>query len=65
MGCIIPTLGRRLTKWETALVKTADLLQPCQKPASCDAKVGLFLTNTTKPWLPTLRHEHFVGSCPF
>lgn len=43
-------------EWETALVKTTDLLQPCQNPA-CEAKWFVF-DNTTKPKCPFCGTEY-------
>jgi DNA-binding helix-hairpin-helix protein with protein kinase domain len=47
--------------WETALVKTVDLLQPCQNPV-CDQKWYVF-TNTTKPKCPFCGTE-YKGQLP-
>jgi serine/threonine protein kinase len=37
-------------EWEQALIKTVDLMQPCQNP-SCEQKWFVF-DNSTKPWCP-------------
>ena len=43
-------------EWETALVKTTDLMQPCQNPA-CEAKWFVF-DNSTKPRCPFCGTEY-------
>lgn len=47
--------------WETALVKTVDLIQPCQN-AACSHKWYVF-DNTTKPQCPFC-HTPFSGKLP-
>lgn len=47
--------------WETALVKTVDLIQPCQNPA-CSQKWYVF-DNSTKPACPFC-HTPFHGKLP-
>jgi len=37
-------------EWEQALIKTVDLMQPCQNP-SCEQKWFVF-DNSTRPWCP-------------
>ncbi|MDX9699191.1 MAG: lipopolysaccharide kinase InaA family protein [Rhodocyclaceae bacterium] len=49
-GLHIPNARPTADEWETALVKTADLLQPCQNP-QCTQKWFVF-DNTTKPCCP-------------
>ena len=48
-------------EWETALVKTTDLMQPCQNPA-CEAKWFVF-DNTTRPRCPFCGTE-YKGQLP-
>lgn len=45
-----PSMRPTADDWETALVKTVDLIQPCQNP-SCEQKWYVF-DNTTKPCCP-------------
>jgi serine/threonine protein kinase len=45
-----PSLRPTADEWEQALIKTIDLLQPCQNPL-CDQKWFVF-ANTTKPVCP-------------
>jgi serine/threonine protein kinase len=45
-----PSLRPSANDWETALVKTVDLIQPCQNPA-CEQKWYVF-DNSTKPQCP-------------
>ena len=45
-----PSMRPSANDWETALVKTVDLIQPCTNP-SCDQKWFVF-DNTTKPHCP-------------
>lgn len=47
--------------WETALVKTVDLIQPCQN-AACSQKWYVF-DNTTQPKCPFC-HTSFIGKLP-
>jgi serine/threonine protein kinase len=49
-GLHTPSLRPTADAWETALVKTVDLMQPCQNPR-CDQKWFVF-DNTTKPSCP-------------
>lgn len=48
-------------EWLTALVKTTDLMQPCENP-NCESKWFVF-DNTTKPRCPFCGHE-FHGVLP-
>lgn len=48
-------------EWLTALVKTTDLMQPCENP-NCESKWFVF-DNTTKPRCPFCGHE-FHGILP-
>lgn len=45
-----PSMRPSANEWETALVKTVDLVQPCSNP-SCEQKWFVF-DNTTKPTCP-------------
>ncbi len=45
-----PAMRPSADEWEQALIKTVDLLQPCQNP-NCEAKWFVF-DNTTKPVCP-------------
>lgn len=51
-----PSLRPTAQDWETALVKTTDLMQPCQNPA-CEAKWFVF-DNTTRPRCPHCGTEY-------
>ena len=51
-----PALRPTADEWLTALVKTTDLMQPCQNP-SCEAKWFVF-DNTTKPRCPFCGTEY-------
>lgn len=56
-----PSLRPSANDWETALVKTVDLIQPCLNP-SCSQKWFVF-DNTTKPICPFCGTPH-VGKLP-
>ncbi|MCH5345798.1 MAG: kinase [Muribaculaceae bacterium] len=51
-----PSLRPTADEWEQALVKTTDLMQPCQNP-NCEAKWFVF-DNTTKPRCPFCGTEY-------
>ncbi|MFG6425686.1 helix-hairpin-helix domain-containing protein [Lepagella muris] len=51
-----PALRPTADEWLTALVKTTDLMQPCQNP-NCEAKWFVF-DNTTKPRCPFCGTEY-------
>jgi len=56
-----PTQRPSANDWETALVKTVDLIQPCQNP-DCAQKWYVF-DNTTRPSCPFCG-THFRGKLP-
>jgi len=56
-----PSLRPSAEQWEVALVKTIDLMQPCQNP-NCEQKYFVF-DNTTKPICPFCGTE-FIGLLP-
>ena len=56
-----PSLRPSANDWETALVKTVDLIQPCSN-ARCEQKWYVF-DNTTAPCCPFCRASH-KGSLP-
>ncbi|MCR4801030.1 MAG: kinase [Bacteroidales bacterium] len=56
-----PALRPTADEWETALVRTTDLMQPCLNP-KCEAKWFVF-DNTTKPKCPFCGTE-FHGQLP-
>jgi serine/threonine protein kinase len=56
-----PMLRPIANEWETALLKTVDLIQPCGNP-SCDEKSYVF-DNTTKPICPFCGTQH-KGTLP-
>lgn len=56
-----PAMRPSADEWETALVRTTDLMQPCQNP-NCEAKWFVF-DNTTKPRCPFCGTE-FHGVLP-
>lgn len=51
-----PSMRPSANDWETALVKTVDLIQPCQNP-NCEQKWYVF-DNSTKPKCPFCGTEH-------
>lgn len=51
-----PTLRPTADEWEQALIKTTDLMQPCQNP-NCEAKWFVF-DNSTKPRCPFCGQEY-------
>ena len=51
-----PSLRPSAGEWEQALIKTTDLMQPCQNP-DCEAKWFVF-DNTTKPRCPFCGQEY-------
>lgn len=51
-----PSMRPSANDWETALVKTVDLIQPCQNP-KCEQKWYVF-DNSTKPKCPFCGTEH-------
>lgn len=51
-----PTARPSAAEWEDALLKTCDLVQPCQNP-NCEAKWYVF-DNTTKPKCPFCGQEY-------
>ena len=51
-----PSLRPTADEWEQALIKTTDLMQPCQNP-SCEAKWFVF-DNTKKPKCPFCGQEY-------
>lgn len=56
-----PAMRPSADEWESALVRTTDLMQPCQNP-NCEAKWFVF-DNTTKPRCPFCGTE-FHGVLP-
>lgn len=51
-----PSKRPSAAEWEDALIKTCDLVQPCQNP-QCEYKWFVF-DNTTKPRCPFCGHEY-------
>ena len=60
-GLHSPSLRPTADEWEQALIKTVDLLQPCQNP-NCEQKWFVF-DNTTKPVCPFCRTP-YKGKLP-
>lgn len=56
-----PSMRPSANDWETALVKTVDLIQPCQN-SNCEQKWYVF-DNSTKPSCPFCGHA-FTGKLP-